>query len=503
MRLLFLNPIDIYVNWPFRLDFSRYLYKIPAVSYPQLAASLADRPIDIAVCDGLVEKLPMHRYKDILAGARIIGINVTDSCLALNSEITIRLIKRVNPEATVVIGGHHASLYDDMWVRKGADVVVRGEGDRSFPLVIDALTDGGGLGDVRGITFRGDDGEPVRTADQDLIEDLDEIEMPRWEIIDLDHYDLGIAQEGRTASLEMSRGCTHRCTFCCTHVFWGGGQRLKSPDRVVEEFRRLRAMGVRQIDITDDSWGESSERYQEISEAIIRNDLGLSWVAFCRADLAVDHPEVLEVAARAGLKQVLVGFETLGDRGESMLNKEYPATSVDYYRKAYENFHRYGIFVHGLFVFGYPGLEQSDNRFFMQSPAISDAAGTRNFTPIRHTPGFQMLRNRGIDIVEDAFYTDRYLPPYTDKGKPQVNRTLLYNMIYFFSPWKFIKLLSGSKAESNFYRRFFGHLIWDVLKVNRNKVSDFLVIINPRLTPQEKRARISRRYLNDRFVESL
>ena len=73
------------------------------------------------------------------------------------------LVRRLRPEATIVVGGYDPSLalevYEDpAW---GADVIVRGEGDITFREVIRALEARAPLSDISGLSFR----EAIRSAE--------------------------------------------------------------------------------------------------------------------------------------------------------------------------------------------------------------------------------------------------------------------------------------------------------------------------------------------------
>ena len=141
MRVLLLMPRAIYESWPVPNDFISRIYSVPAVTLPQVAAAVPP-PSTVEVLDCLVERQSFADYKRRLASYDVIGMNVTASLTALNTEITVKLIKRLNPRCTVVVGGHHATFYDREWVEKGADVVVRREAEVSFRKVVEALRDG-------------------------------------------------------------------------------------------------------------------------------------------------------------------------------------------------------------------------------------------------------------------------------------------------------------------------------------------------------------------------
>lgn len=51
---------------------------------------------------------------------------------ALDTELTIRLAKALNPNVQILVGGNHATAFPERWIGCGADFVVMGEGEVAF-----------------------------------------------------------------------------------------------------------------------------------------------------------------------------------------------------------------------------------------------------------------------------------------------------------------------------------------------------------------------------------
>ena len=65
-NLLFLMPKDIYQSWPFANDFTKFVTKIPAVTFPQLAATLKN--ILYTHFDGQRENISFKNYLWLIGG---------------------------------------------------------------------------------------------------------------------------------------------------------------------------------------------------------------------------------------------------------------------------------------------------------------------------------------------------------------------------------------------------------------------------------------------------
>jgi anaerobic magnesium-protoporphyrin IX monomethyl ester cyclase len=127
-----------------------------------------------------------------------------------------RRVRAEKPRYPIVWGGVHPTLLPEQTAAaECVDVVVRGESELVVGPLADALACGEPLDAVNGVTFR-TDGAVRRTPDADLV-DLDAIpvELP-YDLLELEQYPT--LQAGRI-HLQTSRGCPHRCGFCCNTTF--------------------------------------------------------------------------------------------------------------------------------------------------------------------------------------------------------------------------------------------------------------------------------------------
>ena len=86
---------------------------------------------------------------------------------------------------------------------------------------------------------------------------------------------------------------------------WNRTQRFKGIDRVMEEFRMLKKLGVGQVFIVDDNYGGNVARDVKIFQSLLEEGMEFEMSMFCRVDTAHRHPELVETAGRAGVREVL------------------------------------------------------------------------------------------------------------------------------------------------------------------------------------------------------
>jgi radical SAM superfamily enzyme YgiQ (UPF0313 family) len=197
--------------------------------------------------------------------------------------------------ATVVLGGVHPSLLPGE-AAAHADAVVSGEAEELWPgVVADYLA-----GRLR----------PLYRAPAGRHPDVRRTPTPRFDLLKPAHY--------RQFPVQTARGCPHRCEFCNLPQLYGHGYRAKTVAQVLAEVAALRRVVPRPtIYFTDDNFFVDRQRSRELVDAL--RPLGLTFYANCDISLA-DDADLVERARRAGLRQVLVGLESLSGKSLQNLN---------------------------------------------------------------------------------------------------------------------------------------------------------------------------------------
>lgn len=249
------------------------------------------------------------------------------------------------PEALLVAGGVHASTRPlDCLERAPFDVVVRGEGDET----IVELAQGVAFDQIQGITWRG--GE---TPARPLIENLDDLPFPAWELFDLSLYETPslVAREVPVADLESSRGCRAKCIYCTKGVF-GSAYRTKSPLRMVDEIEHAKAHGFKAFNFVDDSFTTLTSRAVAVCEELIRREVGMPWT--CTNGLRVGNvnEDFFRLARKSGCWLVAFGFESGSDE---VLKRIKKGATVAQARRAVEWARKYDFTILGYFMVGLPG----------------------------------------------------------------------------------------------------------------------------------------------------
>ena len=164
-----------------------------------------------------------------------------------------RRIKEIKPDAKIVAGGIHPTLYPDDLLGPNSDIdfVIFGEGEISLYELILAIRSSKDIRELKGVGFYDNEiGEKIITERQLLDYELDSISCPDYEGVDMEYYTNAspYAIRGvftRSMYLSASRGCPSACTFCvapelrdfnfASGIKKSAGVRLRTPKHLFEE----------------------------------------------------------------------------------------------------------------------------------------------------------------------------------------------------------------------------------------------------------------------------
>ena len=128
-------------------------------------------------------------------------------------------IKRENPGAFVVVGGHDASR-DPKWFHDDViDAVAVGDGEEVMPAHGRRLQRGHDLATVPGLTAASRRRRWISTGHAPTRTNLDDYPLPARHLIEhyADHYYINFHKP--LALMETARGCPFKCNFCSVWKF--------------------------------------------------------------------------------------------------------------------------------------------------------------------------------------------------------------------------------------------------------------------------------------------
>jgi radical SAM superfamily enzyme YgiQ (UPF0313 family) len=270
-----------------------------------------------------------------------------------------RALKRRFPDVPIIWGGYFPSQHAETCLRDPAvDYCVRGQGEHTFLELIRALTRGGSLASIQGLSFKDAGGRVVQTAPRPL-SGLDE--QPEWPYhrVRMERYLHRHYLGNRVAAHHSSFGCPFACTFCAVvsmaHRRWVA----ESPDRVARVLTRLsRDYGADAVQFHDMDFFIAEPRTRAIADRI--RPLGLTWWALGRVDELMRYCDETWASMKAsGLKMVFCGAESGSTETLKRMNKGGTATAEQTLELA-RRMASYDVVPEFSFVVGNPPDPQED-----------------------------------------------------------------------------------------------------------------------------------------------
>ena len=236
-----------------------------------------------------------------------------------------RELKARRPDLIVVLGGPQATAAagPTMEAAPYVDYICTGEGEHTVVPFFEALLrrNGEGIAEIPGLYYRKNGEIAICDAEIPMC-DLNE--EPDWD--DRLYRYLYEQPDEYTRSdryympVDVGRGCPYSCTFCCTSQFWRRTYRLKSPERIVGEMRRLNErFGIRSFYFAHDAFTINRELVTRVCDRILEEGLDFRWRCATRIDCITE--ELVLKMKRAGMREIEVGIETGSKRMQGLINK--------------------------------------------------------------------------------------------------------------------------------------------------------------------------------------
>jgi radical SAM superfamily enzyme YgiQ (UPF0313 family) len=366
-------------------------------------------------------------------------------------------LKTINPGQIAILGGHHPTFMTQEVFENKGDVVVLREGEKTVLEVMNrALEDRYELGDIKGIVFRNQNGEIIRTKRRKFLtpEGLSEVPLP--------YYDEITRRKASVAVVEMTRGCPNSCDFCDVTQFNGGIYRRRSIESSINRFRQAQEMGKRTVFITDDNIvGDLDNKDERVVRASIDYFVELSYAlkehgldkTFNIAQITAAgarHPEVINALKRIGVDRVCVGLESRNPATLECLGKPYSAQENDDAVKTYRDA--------GLLVLGMMMIGPDDGKEYLRE--LSDWSVKNldfaQFFSAGHLPGTEFEKQMRAEnrIISDDYYLrdGHHVIIYPNEITPyeqQLGVINLYNEFYSVKN-SFKRLLSSPHKRVSF-----------------------------------------------------
>ena len=350
----------------------RKMKPYPPLATLFVASVLRARGFDVELFDAMLARSEVEFLRALDAsGAPIVGILednfnfLTKMCTTRNREAALSMVAAARARGCrVAVNGSDATDHPEAYLAAGADAVVLGEADATFPELAEAWSrdldttldtiQGLALADGHEADGRGTGALPRvrKTPVRAFVESLDALPFPAWDLVDVARYRAAwTPAHGRLSwNIVTTRGCPFHCNWCAKPLY-GTRYAQRSPENVAREVRRLaETVNPDHLWFADDIFGLSPRWIESYAEALEMEGVRIPFTVQSRVDLMT--PSAVAALRHAGAEEVWMGVES---GAQKILDAMDKGTRVVQVRDATRLLRQHGIRAAWFLQLGYPG----------------------------------------------------------------------------------------------------------------------------------------------------
>lgn len=352
--------------------------------------------------------------------------------------------KLANPDGIAVAGGPDPTARAEEWLTKGnADIVVMGEGEKTFSELLERLTKTTTeLDDIDGLAFKRGNNIVITNPRELMTQDeLSNLPLP--------FYDDVVRSKASVGALETTRGCPHACKFCGVTKFYGEKYRTKSEGYAIKGLENVRDIGSSTF-FTDDNFIGNPKRAIRLLERIAEEGLGGNICAQVTIRVA-ENQELLDALKKVGANFLHIGVESLNDETLKAFGKP---SNAEQNKRNLKILADQGFWIHTMYMPGGDGdTPESLRENFEWLKKNSDSIQFMPPTALPGTPFHDEMASDGRILREDKpyLYDVQHVVIRPKHFTPFELQTTINGMYKeFYSPTEFAKRewrLKGMKKK--------------------------------------------------------
>ncbi len=406
---------------------------VPPLGMAYIAAVLEQDGFDVKILDAYVEgydnEKPFGEF--ILVGSdweeikQIIkdfnpefvgtsGMFDTQDRSVLN---TCKIVKEVNPNIKVFIGGSHPT-YNAEEVLKipEIDFVILHEAEYAVRKLLNRLVNNEDISDIKGLGYK-QNGEIKINRNIEWIKSIDELPIPARHLLPMEKYikinkpHSPFTLKKRVTQMVASRGCTAKCIFCTSVIFWGGAEqyRVRNPKLVVDEIEHLtKKYNIEEIHWDDDNFSLNKANCNAILDEMIKRNINIKWATPNGIAVWTLDEELIEKFAKTGCYQLTFAIESANQ--EFLLKTIKKPLNLSRIKPLLNKCREVGISVHAFFIVGFPNetKEMIMNTLRYAEETGFDSVSIHLATPLIGTELYKICKEQNLFVEDYDFKNNIY-----------------------------------------------------------------------------------------------
>ena len=266
-------------------------------------------------------------------------------------------IRELFPAIKIIWGGYFPSNQPKVVLNSGfVDFIINGPGERSFPVLLDALENNKPFELIRNLIYKR--GDQIIKSPKDELYELDELPALPYKKLDqfysLKKYLGGSYLGSHTIAYHSSMGCPFKCSFCAVVPIYNARWKGKSAQLIYNDIKYLKEnYGGNAIEFHDNNYFVSEKRTVEFAKLIKPEKM--VWWGEGRIDTIDKYSdESLTLMRESGCKMIFFGAETGNDDILKKMDKGGTQTAAEI-RSFAARMAKFDIIPEYSFVLGIPG----------------------------------------------------------------------------------------------------------------------------------------------------
>lgn len=251
-----------------------------------------------------------------------------------NDELDAIKNYRKNHSAPIVVAGAFSKERPELFKEVVDGIIVDGEPEMAFTIL------------AKGKTPFGPE-QKILSFGQ--VENPDDLPFPDWEAFDYKGFRYSPMLKGIAVPFLTSRGCPYNCDYCHYMPEAGPKIRYRSLDKVIEELKYLKSLGINNVVFRDLVFTLNKKRTLDLCQRILDENLQMSWAIETRIDRL--SSDLVDKMKEAGLKHLNLGIESpdpkvLKSVGRLPANLQHQADIIAYIQDQ-------GLSVSAFYIIGF------------------------------------------------------------------------------------------------------------------------------------------------------